>query len=368
MKSFLLFLLVKTLTLKEARGKCDSPICWAQHPDPRGEAPIKLRKNRVVAEIPDLPPSWKINFDLKLTGHPKKCCTHCANGILSMGHLLIAYSCANRRNVWVSYPVPHMKQEWAPGYPQRENAVIRIAQMINGKYVVEDKKRKLLIGHWTKFEISQLTENYNNKNRLMFKVVVDGQVLLHTEQREPYEGPVKVYASGVHWSPARRSPALPAVTKNVKIDFAAEADEQECEFTPDCLEVDLCRNVADAWCVCLFGSCVLEGGSLSPTPGDPECSNYTDCDCRDSPSTCFCRGWPARCDTTAWECHTSKDCSVLDKCADKECGCHRNLCEYECDTASDCIEIGHSCSSTKNYSCACEQSVCKFVERDPGTK
>ena len=129
-------------------------------------------QNRLVAEIPDLPPSWKITFDLKLTGHPKKCCTrwHCANGILSMGHLLIAYSCANRRNVWVSYPVPHMKQEWAPGYPQRENAVIRIAQMINGKYVVEDKKKKLLIGHWTKFEISQLTENYNNKNRLMFKV------------------------------------------------------------------------------------------------------------------------------------------------------------------------------------------------------
>lgn len=33
-----------------------------------------------------------------------------------------------------------------------------------------------------------------------------------------------------------------------------------------------------------------------------------------------------RCDTSAWECHTSEDCSVLDKCADKECGCHsKNL-------------------------------------------
>ena len=190
----------------------------------------------------------------------------------------------------------------------------------------------------------------------------------------------------------------------------------------------------DAWCVCRFGSCVLDGGF--PIPGDPECSNFTDCECRwtkvtkpsqvplhllhhcphcpawltlnqyfafrDSPSTCFCRGWPARwgsrqwhqphrqrchnktskqfymrpvcccaivsrlyicqlyplhkrqyfaifimtsvhivliailpppiwsrwtrCDTSAWECHTSEDCRVLDKCADKECGCHsKNL-------------------------------------------
>jgi len=233
MKSFLLFLLVKTLTLKEARGKCDSPICWAQHPDPRGEAPIKLRKNRVVAEIPDLPPSWKINFDLKLTGHPKKCCTHCANGILYMRHrswvnspvphmrpirpLQIKYSCANKRNVWVNYPVPHMKQQTAPGRPQRKNAVIRIGHQINGKSFMEDEKRKLLIGHWTNFEISQLTEKYNNKNRLMFKVVVDGQVLLHTEQREPNEGPVKIYASVVGYDSV-----LPAVMKNVKIDFAGE--------------------------------------------------------------------------------------------------------------------------------------------------
>merc|ERR1712080_504548 len=92
-----------------------------------------------------------------------------------------------------------------------------------------------------------------------------------------------------------------------------------------------------SWCCCRFGSCVLDGGF--PIPGDPECSNYTDCDCRDSPSTCFCRGWPAMCDTRAWECHTSEDCRALDKCADKECGCHSNLCEHECDTASDCIEI-----------------------------
>merc|ERR1712243_154986 len=144
--------------------------------------------------------------------------------------------------------------------------------------------------------------------------------------------------------------------------ISADDLEMECDFSMDCWEFDYCRNIADAWCVCRLGSCVLDGGF--PIPGDPGCSNYTDCDCRDSPSTCFCRGWPAMCDTRAWECHTSEDCRALDKCADKECGCHSNLCEHECDTANDCIEIGHHCSSTDGYSCTCEQSVCNF-ERDP---
>ena len=44
--------------------------------------------------------------------------------------------------------------------------------------------------------------------------------------------------------------------------------------------------------------------------------------------------------------------------------CAGNLCEHECDSASDCIEIGHHCSYTEGYSCACQQSVCNF-ERDP---
>jgi len=218
MKSFLLLLLVETLTLKDARGDCDSAICWAQDPDPRGEEPIKLEKNRLVAEIPDLPPSWKITFDLKLTGHPKRCCIDCVNGILNMKDLEIKYSCANKRNVWVNFPYPHMKQQTAPGRPRRKDAVIRISHQINGQFIEEDKKRKLLIGHWTNFEISQLTEEYSyNKKRLMFKVVVDGKVLLHTEQREPNEGPVKVYASGGHWD--RRDWPLPAEMKNVKIDI-----------------------------------------------------------------------------------------------------------------------------------------------------
>ena len=91
----------------------------------------------------------------------------------------------------------------------------------------------------------------------------------------------------------------------------------ECEFSQDCQNLDFCRNIAvsqycsispksthfyhlrvrsiceasqklflnfeiqDAWCVCRFGSCVVDGicwaGELC---GDPECSNYTDCDCR----------------------------------------------------------------------------------------
>merc|ERR1712004_523195 len=131
--------------------------------------------------------------------------------------------------------------------------------------------------------------------------------------------------------------------------------DAECEFSQDCQDVGFCRNIADAWCVCRFGSCVVEGfcwaGELC---GDPECSNYTDCDCRDSPSTCFCRGWPASCENIAWECRTSEDCKILDKCTDKDCGCHANLCEHECDNSSDCVDLGHHCSFTEGYSCACE--------------
>ena len=120
---------------------------------------ILITQNRLVAEIPDLPPSWKITFDLKLTSHPKRCCTqyqqNCAEGILNMKHLAIKYTCASKRN----FPFT------------RQNAVIRIAHVINGRFFVEDEKRKLSIGHWTKFEISQLTEEYSyNKKRLMFKV------------------------------------------------------------------------------------------------------------------------------------------------------------------------------------------------------
>merc|ERR1711974_385335 len=43
------------------------------------------------------------------------------------------------------------------------------------------------------------------------RVVADGQVLMHIEQPQPFEGPVKVVASGAELS------ALPAVMKNLKI-------------------------------------------------------------------------------------------------------------------------------------------------------
>merc|ERR1712109_72015 len=35
--------------------------------------------------------------------------------------------------------------------------------------------------------------------------------------------------------------------------------DAECEFSQDCQNVDFCRNIADAWCVCRFGSCVVDG-------------------------------------------------------------------------------------------------------------
>merc|ERR1711874_139046 len=100
-------------------------------------------------------------------------------------------------------------------------------------------------------------------------------------------------------------------------------------------------------------------GELS-MDGEPQCSNYTDCDCRDNPSNCFCRGFPPKCVTSAWECHSSKDCKKIEKCQDKECGCHGSLCEHECDTANDCD--WHRCNHTERYSCACKQSVCRIFD------
>ena len=41
-----------------------------------------------------------------------------------------------------------------------------------------------------------------------------------------------------------------------------------------------------------------------------------------------------------------------------------NLCEHQCDNPTDCIDLGHSCSTTEGYSCSCKESLCSF-ERDP---
>merc|ERR1711974_395741 len=112
--------------------------------------------------------------------------------------------------------------------------------------------------------------------------------------------------------------------------------------------------------------CILDGGWIPNAHlVEPQCSNYKDCDCRDNPSNCFCRGYRAKCVTSAWECHSSKDCKKMEKCKDKECICHGSLCEHECDTANDCVELRHHCNRAEGHHCGCKQSVCTY-ELDQG--
>ena len=40
--------------LREARGTCESQICWAKNPDPRGEEPFQLEKVNFVKQFPTL--------------------------------------------------------------------------------------------------------------------------------------------------------------------------------------------------------------------------------------------------------------------------------------------------------------------------
>merc|ERR1711971_884880 len=97
---------------------------------------------------------------------------------------------------------------------------------MGGKVFRVFRRKEFLLGKWSSFEISQATENYKNKKRLMFKVVIDGKVLLQAEQPQPFEKPVKVFASS---SSYRQPPALPAVIKNLRIDLLGGKEEYKCQ-------------------------------------------------------------------------------------------------------------------------------------------
>ena len=112
-----------------------------------------------LAELPSLTSSWRITFDLKLTKQPSRCCSRCANGIfhvkggnhpgLDLNVLKISYQCANAR------------QNNAPGL---------VLVFMGGRVFQRFRRKELLLGEWSSFKISQATENYNKKKRLMFKV------------------------------------------------------------------------------------------------------------------------------------------------------------------------------------------------------
>lgn len=131
---------------------------------------------------------------------------------------------------------------------------------------------------------------------------------------------------------------------------------EECSFTRDCSSKAECVDIQDASCVCRFGSCITAG---NPFFRDTQCNNYEDCECKETPETCFCRDGTCISDPEdKWECHNSTDCTGLGKCADKECSCSDNLCEYQCSTPEDCVKDENFCSTTEGYTCGCENSLC----------
>jgi len=195
---------------------------------------------RLVAEIPELTASWKISFDLKPTRFSKHCAKNSANSILQVNggerfpmtqQPEIKFSCKQERSLiepeccsilsirqHSTTCKRHGKYGWTKDCMSHSSAnhaaKIAISHVINGGFFRREPIKNLKIGSWHRFEMSQAREIYQNKKRLMFKVVVDGEVLLHKEQRKPFEGPVKVLAA------SGRIANLPAVMKNVKIELA----------------------------------------------------------------------------------------------------------------------------------------------------
>ncbi|XP_023334145.1 atrial natriuretic peptide-converting enzyme [Eurytemora carolleeae] len=136
----------------------------------------------------------------------------------------------------------------------------------------------------------------------------------------------------------------------------------ECQFTQDCNVK--CEGLQDASCACRFGSCITVGHYWFGVTRTRDCEEFTDCDCSETPETCFCREGKCISDPEdKWECHNSTDCSVLEKCSDKDCTCRGNLCEFECTTVEDCIKGDFHCSRSIGSECGCEEHLCTHVDR-----
>ena len=53
-----------------------------------------------------------------------------------------------------------------------------------------------------------------------------------------------------------------------------------CTFTPDCKKALKCQNIADAYCVCNHGLCVIVGIHWADWIKDCDEGGYKDCDCK----------------------------------------------------------------------------------------
>ena len=55
-----------------------------------------------------------------------------------------------------------------------------------------------------------------------------------------------------------------------------------------------------------------------------QCKSYKDCPCHKT-KECACRD--GTCMEEKWECQEDEDCNKMKKCSEKNCLCHKHLCE-----------------------------------------
>ena len=119
-----------------------------------------------LAELPfGLTSSWRISFDLKLTKEPTQCCSRCTNGVFHV---------KGGNNPWLDLSVLSISFQCAKA--REDNTPGLLIYFMGGKVFRGFRRKELLLGKWSSFEISQATENYKNKKRLMFKVNIINQL------------------------------------------------------------------------------------------------------------------------------------------------------------------------------------------------
>ena len=126
-----------------------------------------------MAEIPALPSSWRITFELKRTKESKVCGRNFANGILAVKGAdsfplrnlpEIVYSCKTLKSKIMPACKPPVPVGCMPRAGASSAAKIKIYHVLNGKFFRRERSKELLLGEWSSFEISQAKEKHKNNS------------------------------------------------------------------------------------------------------------------------------------------------------------------------------------------------------------
>jgi len=162
----------------------------------------------VAAEIPAFPATWKITFDLKLTEKVSRCCAACGTGIFAV----------SAGNSFLKERLPMITYSCGKG---DRKSTVEITHIFGTGFYRMKKTKELLVGEWFNFEISQAIGTWKKENGVViFKAALDGEVIARFPQRKPFEGPVKVLASGDKLLP------LPAEMRNLTIELADVVEQR----------------------------------------------------------------------------------------------------------------------------------------------